>query len=268
MKLKQQSFNSQEQLSSQRLNQIDEQQKIINENKREIEKRDEEIKLMKFNNDSYKSKLEEAQKLLEDNEKLIRYLNQNMNNTLLNKPLAFNNNNILSLETNNINNSLQFKKTGGGMLETLNNHRSLNTNNNNLVSINNDLLMTEGTSYKPLFSSNAFQTQGNLNTNNNNYNNYNNNDNFETIKPFTNFTTNNNYFEKNKDQIEDNLNYNNNNINNNNTYNKNTFNNTNASVTNNSNNYLNLNNTQENKKNLLSKLYYNLIIIFLRLQIR
>lgn len=106
VKLKQQSITTQEQLINQKQIQIDDLIKANNELKREVDKKEEETKSNRMNESNLKANLEEAKKIIEENEKLIRFLNKNLNENqnpfrnFMNEKTGIDNLSTRQLETN------------------------------------------------------------------------------------------------------------------------------------------------------------------------
>jgi len=128
--------------------------KTLAELKREFEKKEDEINTNKIQVDNYKNKLEEAQKLLEENEKVIRFLNSNLNASYL--PFK----NVLKNETTlgsvNITNQLNtMRKTKEE------NQNFLNTNQLN-SDINFSNTATSFAKGAPNFNSLAFNSGNNF----------------------------------------------------------------------------------------------------------
>lgn len=83
MKIKQQAIKAQEQLINQKQSSSEDLIKNINDLKREIERKDEEVKSCKSTLDLYKLKIEEGEKKLEENSNVISYLNQRLNESYM-----------------------------------------------------------------------------------------------------------------------------------------------------------------------------------------
>lgn len=159
-------------MSNQRQLQIDEVTKLNNDLKRENERKEEEIKGLKLTIENNKIMLEKSQKTVEENDQIIRYLNQNINqaslpfNTMMKQPENFSN------------------------LSTLRKHPQFNSSNVFHQEDHRTEVVNTENSYKPYFNSNAFQTQGSIGNlqNINSGNNVSYAKNNEFIMPFTNLT--------------------------------------------------------------------------------
>jgi hypothetical protein len=78
-KLKQQAYVAQEQLVTQKQNQIDDLTRNLSELKRDLDRKDDDIRNLKQTNESLKGRLDEAVKQVEEKESVIRFLNQDIN---------------------------------------------------------------------------------------------------------------------------------------------------------------------------------------------
>jgi hypothetical protein len=78
-KLKQQAYVAQEQLVTQKQNQIDDLTRNLNEIKRDLDRKDDDIRSLKQTNENLKNKFDDAIKQLEEKESVIRFLNQDIN---------------------------------------------------------------------------------------------------------------------------------------------------------------------------------------------
>lgn len=135
--------------------------------KREIEKKDDEIKSDKFQLENYKSKLEEAQKLLEENEKVIRFLNSNLNASYLPFKNVLKNETTLGNATFNsqLNNLRKTKEENHSLL-----NNNYNFTNNNQINTNEMNYANTASSFakQPHFNSMAFNSATSFAVNNNN----------------------------------------------------------------------------------------------------
>ena len=172
VKVKQQAIKAQEQLITQKQISYEDLIKNINELKREVEKREEEVKSGKVTMDLYKSKIEEGEKKLEENSNVISYLNQRLNESYMPfKTMAksdvnmgatfssgFNNNNLGNNLGNNINSNVP--------LSSVRNFRD-REETYNLDKDKNPDFQNTGSSFgkQPYFNSMAFQSQGSFNYN-------------------------------------------------------------------------------------------------------
>ncbi len=169
--------------------------------KREIEKKEYEIKSNQSQIENYKIKLEEAQKLLEENEKVIRFLNNNLNASYLPFKNVLKNETILGGVT--LNNQINaIKKAKEENHYPLNDPSSFDSNYNK----------TQNSFTKqPYFNSMAFQSgnsiggiatgkyHSNLNNNHGTSNSLN-----SMILPETNFTGYKNLINKNEINLQTN----------------------------------------------------------------
>lgn len=161
MKLKQQAYTTQETLLGQRQNQIDDLTRGLNDLKRDLERKDDELKNVKLSNEDLKNKLEEASNMIADNQRVIEFLNKTL--TKAREPLT----RIMKSDTD-----LTPLNKIDGFTEGL---QGINNNNMNTPNVFNT---TNSSANKYYFNSNAFQTQGSVGKTNENF-----------IMPFTRLTT-------------------------------------------------------------------------------
>jgi spindle assembly abnormal protein 6 len=145
-------------LLSQKQLQIEDCSKIVNEIKKDNEKKEEEIKSVKLENENLRLKLEESQKLIETNNQVINFLNQKCNESYA----PFKNfSNMLNYNTSNVATGL-----GNNLSGNIGNNLSGNTIKNSFPESN---ILTE----KYQTNSNSFneiQTKSNVLSNvNQNY---------------------------------------------------------------------------------------------------
>jgi spindle assembly abnormal protein 6 len=158
VKILQQSMIEKDQLVIQKQNLIDEHSRGINELKREIEKREEEIIMGYKTVDGLKSNLEECRRVIEDNEKMIRFLNKNLNESF-NPFRNFLDQNAMTMNHNK--KDIQQLTT-----ETNQNQPQLQTE---LTYKNENFVSGSSFGKQPYFNSDAFQSLnfGNPGSNNN-----------------------------------------------------------------------------------------------------
>lgn len=163
MKAKQQALTSQEQLINQKQANVDELTKTVNELKRNLDLKEEELRNTKKYIDNLKENLSEAAKQSEEQEKVIRFLNQKVNDSYTPYKTLFKKD-FEPFEIRKGNN--YFNTTGGINQNNYEDNVGLNTNNfgnKTLKEQNYNNVFNSDNSYKPYFNSNAFQTQGSLN---------------------------------------------------------------------------------------------------------
>jgi len=164
LKSKQQAFLAQEQLTLQTQGQVEELSKTVNELKRNLDLKEEEFRNTKKYIDNIKENLNEAAKQSEEQEKVIRFLNQKVNDSYTPYKTLFKK----DFEPFEIRKGNNYFNTGGGGINQNNNYddnAGLATNNfgNKTQKENYTNIFNSDNSYKPYFNSNAFQTQGSLN---------------------------------------------------------------------------------------------------------
>jgi hypothetical protein len=98
-----------EQLITQKQTQIDDITRLLNDFKRDLEKKEEEIKAVKLENENQRLILKESKEQIEQNNNVISYLNQKLNE---NSSISKNFNNILNFNAANLNTGLN---SGVGM---------------------------------------------------------------------------------------------------------------------------------------------------------
>ncbi len=124
--------------------------------------------------DSLKENLNEASKQSEEQEKVIRFLNQKVNDSYTPYKTLFKN----DFEPFELRKGNNFFNTAGG-LNNINNNQNFNNHEENNMGLGNthnfsnkggmikdnnyNNVFNSDNSYKPYFNSNAFQTQGSLN---------------------------------------------------------------------------------------------------------
>ena len=136
-------LNTKDQLISQKQIILDEQSRTISEIKRENEKKEEEKNGLTIQLNSYKDKLNEDEKIIEENNQMIQYLNKNLNDNL-NSPFmsrfnytGMNNNNIsnnnyFGFDSNRMKNDNDDKEYYSSIKSNNNNfHNSLGGSNDN-----------------------------------------------------------------------------------------------------------------------------------------
>jgi spindle assembly abnormal protein 6 len=183
MKIKQQAIKAQEQLINQKQISSEDLIKNINELKREVERKEEEVKSCKSTLDLYKLKIEEGEKKLEENSNVISYLNQRLNESYM--PFKT----LVKGDTlNNINMGATFSSGFNNLGSTGNSNNLMNNINTNvpISSVRNlrerdrpeetaqiennkfsEFQNTGGSSFgkQAYFNSLAFQSQGSFNNN-------------------------------------------------------------------------------------------------------
>lgn len=160
MKAKQQAFTAQEQLTNQKQGQIDEITKEMNDLKRNFDLKEEELRNTKKYIDSLKENLGEAAKQSEEQEKVIRFLNQKVNDSYTPYKTLFKKD-FEPFEMRKGNS--YFNTVGKFNQNNFEENANMGTNNYNTNGFMNNNVFNSDNSYKPYFNSNAFQTQGSLN---------------------------------------------------------------------------------------------------------
>ncbi len=77
--MKCQLITQEEQKVRDKLNKIDEQNRILSDSKKDLEKKDEEVKYLKFEIENQKNKIFEGENIIESNKQVIAYLNKQLN---------------------------------------------------------------------------------------------------------------------------------------------------------------------------------------------
>ena len=150
---------------------LDEQNRTIKDMKRESEAKDQEITGLKNQVSNYNNKLNEDEKIIEENKQMILYLNKNINensnnpfrsrfnftsidinnNPLNNGSFGLGNNNNHDINSNNINNL-------GKTINTMNLNQNLETNNN----LNTNLNINSLNKYGNNIGTGGLDTEGNF----------------------------------------------------------------------------------------------------------
>lgn len=133
--------------------------------------KEEELRNTKKYIDNIKENLGEAAKQSEEQEKVIRFLNQKVNDSYTPYKTLFKK----DFEPFEIRKGNNYFNTTGGVNNNQNNYdenAGLGTNNfgNKTMKENYNNVFNSDNSYKPYFNSNAFQTQGSLNEKEKNFN--------------------------------------------------------------------------------------------------